>query len=280
MLYITRRFGYSLVVLLSVLAFAVAPIAARQPQPPGLIWHYQLPDGAAYGLGLSEDGSNLVTVIGFGFDPGGQIVSLDPATGSVRWLVETPEGASAEPLIVDGVVYAGMGSLVGGGAAVYALDAMTGAELWRTDIENRDLPATPIDALTLSNGTLFVNRGDAWLFALDAASGEVSWTFDLQKPSRGAPWVDGDTVYIATGFDGAWLYAVDAATGEERWRVEDPANPVTGPVVADGLLLCAVREWRNSRLRCRFRFGALARHGRSAGRGGRYGSAAGTTVAD
>lgn len=210
--------------------------ALAQSAPPQIAWRYTLDDGAAYGLGISGDGTSLVAVVGFGFDPGGQIISLDPATGQARWAVDTPESAAGDPIIVDGVVYAGMGNLVGGGAAVYALDAATGAELWRTDIENRDLPATPIDAVAFSNGTIYVNRGDAWLYALDAASGDVKWTFDLEKPSRGSAWVDGDTVFVATGFDGAWIYAIDAATGDERWRIDDAMNPVTGPVVSDGLL--------------------------------------------
>src|SRR5215211_5822802 len=85
-----------------------------QAGEPALSWHYELTDGAASGLGISGDGETLVAVIGFGFDPGGQIVSLDPANGEVRWHVDTPEGASADPSVVDGVVYAGMGSLVGG----------------------------------------------------------------------------------------------------------------------------------------------------------------------
>lgn len=224
-------------ILLAMVGFVgLTEGVAAQATGPSVAWNYTLSDGGAYGLGISADGETLVAVIGFGFDPGGQIVSLDPVTGAVRWQLDTSEGAAADPVVVDGTVYAGMGSLVGGGAAVYALDAATGAELWRTDVENRELPATPIDAITVANGMVFVNRGDAVLLALDAATGSVTWETDVEKPSRGAPWVAGDTVYIATGFDGARILAIDAATGEERWAVEGPVNPVTGPVLAGPLL--------------------------------------------
>ncbi|MEZ4530331.1 MAG: PQQ-binding-like beta-propeller repeat protein [Thermomicrobiales bacterium] len=109
---------------------------------------------------------------------------------------------------------------------VYAVDAKTGDELWRTDVENRELPATPIDAVTYANGTLFfVNRGDAVLLALDAASGAIAWEVDLQKPSRGAPFVEGDTVFVSTGFDGGRIVAVDAATGENDWVSEEQTIP-------------------------------------------------------
>ncbi|TXG79161.1 MAG: hypothetical protein E6R14_11545 [Thermomicrobiales bacterium] len=226
------------VVLLVLLVLVVgAGGTLAQTRAPQLGWHYTFPDGAAYGLGVSETGDVLVAVIGFGFDPGGQIVSLDPATGDVRWSVETGEGASADPIVADGVVYVGMGSLTGGGAAVYALDAATGAERWRTDVENRTLPATPIDTVVFSNGKLFVNRGDAILIKLDAATGDLEWEVDLQKPSRGAPFVADGMVFVTTGFDGGRIVAYDAETGAERWSVEDTDNPVTGPVLADGHLL-------------------------------------------
>jgi outer membrane protein assembly factor BamB len=234
--YLVRRASAALVLSFVIASMSYGQVSAQPERPPHVLWSDALTDGAAYGLGMSEDGSDLVAVVGFGFDPGGQIVSLDPATGEVRWQVDTPESASGDPIVSEGIVYAGMGNLVGGGAAVYALDAATGAELWRTDVENRELPATPIDAITLANGTLFVNRGDAVLLALDAATGELRWEVDLQKPSRGAPFVDGETVYVSTGFDGARIFAFDAATGEERWSVEDPANPVTGPVLAGELV--------------------------------------------
>lgn len=210
--------------------------ASAQPGAPAVSWSYLPTDGAAYGLGLSEDGSTLVAVIGFGFDPGGQIVSLDPVNGEVLWTVETAEGALAGPIVVDGVVYAGMGSLVGGGAAVYSLDAATGGELWRTDVNDPQLPATPIDAIAYSDRKLFVNRGDAVLLKLDAATGAIDWEIELQKPTRGAPAVSGDMVFVATGFDGGIVLAFDAATGEARWSVEDPANPVTGSVLSGELL--------------------------------------------
>jgi eukaryotic-like serine/threonine-protein kinase len=231
-----RRSIAALLIFFVLGLFSFGEVTAQTPPSPHLLWNYALTDGATYGLGMSGDGSELIAAIGFGFDPGGQIVSLDPATGAVRWLVETDEAPSADPIVIDGVVYAGIGSLVGGGAAVYALDAGSGAVLWETDIERGDLPATPIDAVTLSNGTLYVNRGDATLLALDAATGELKWEFDMQKPSRGAPFVEGDTVYVSTGFDGGRIFALDAATAEVRWSVEDRENPVTGPVLANGLL--------------------------------------------
>jgi outer membrane protein assembly factor BamB len=231
-----RRLGLAPMLALLIGLIALGSVAARQTSPPAPVWTYEFTDGAAYGLGLSEDGGTLIAVVGFGFDTGGTIISLDPATGEEIWAFSTEEGASADPIVVDGVVYAGMGSLVGGGAAVYALDATAGAELWRADIMNHELPATPVDAVVFADGKLFVNRADATLLKLDAASGQIEWSLDIQKPSRGAPAVAGDTVYVSTGFDGARILAIDNQDGTVRWSVEDPVNPVTGPVLANGFL--------------------------------------------
>ncbi|MCO5219961.1 MAG: PQQ-binding-like beta-propeller repeat protein [Thermomicrobiales bacterium] len=230
---------YIVLVAMAVLSIGVAVAGetiVQAAQTPQIEWQYRPADGAVYGIGQSADGDTLIAAIGYGFEAGGQIVSLDPATGAVLWQHDTPEAASADPIVVDGVVYAGMGNLTGGGAAVYALDAVRGAQLWRTNVENRSIPATPVDAVVYSDGKLFINRGDAALLQIDAATGSIVWELDLQKPPRGAPFVDGTTVYVSTGFDGGRILAIDLATGQEQWSVEYPDNPVTGPVFSEGML--------------------------------------------
>lgn len=236
----SRRYWYPYFVgfflLVASFGLAHAPSALAQGAP-SVLWQVQPADGAVVGAALSSDGQHLVAVLGYGFDPGGGIVSFDPATGEQRWTVPVPESPSADPVIAGGVVYAGVGSLVSDRSAVYALDIESGVQLWRTDVSNPELPATPVDGVTSTAGTVFVNRGDGVLLALDAADGAERWSVRFERPQRGAPVTDGAMVYVATGFDGAIILALDAATGEERWRSSQPANPVTGPVVADGQLI-------------------------------------------
>lgn len=225
---------YFAVFLSSILLLVSLGSASAQSVAPQVGWQYALTDGAVYGRALSADGSDLAVVIGYGFDPGGTIVSLDPATGDERWRVDIEEAPSSNPIIEDGVVYAGIGSLVSGRSAVYALDAASGAERWRADISNSLLPATPVDGVALGGGRLYVNRGDGVVLALDAATGEQRWEVQLPKPQRGTPVYDDERVFIATGFDGAAIYALDAGTGETVWTVEGPQNPATGVAVQDG----------------------------------------------
>lgn len=233
-----RRFMATSVVLSSIVPLSVTwrERVAAQPGTPTVLWHYQPTNGAVMGRALSASGDQLVALLGHGFDPGGMVVSLDPATGAVRWQAEVPESPDADPVIVDGIVYAGIGNLVGDGAAVYAFDGATGEQFWHTEVANPALPATPIDAVVWAGAALFVNRGDGVLVKLDAATGRKQWEFQLQKPPRGAPLVVGDAVYVSTGFDGARLFAIDAVTGDMRWSIEELTNPVTGPVMGDGLL--------------------------------------------
>ena len=234
------KIGYWLrwVALCSVLvSLGFAPaVSAQDDAGPEVRWTYTPPEGAVYGSALSADGTRLVVVVGYGFSPGGAIVSLDPATGSEQWQLDIEEAPSSNPVIENGIVYAGIGSLVGGPSAAYAIDAATGAQLWRTDISNRDLPATPVDGVATGDGLLYVNRADGVLLALDLATGSVRWEAQLGKPPRGAPLAGSGTVFVSTGFDGADIFALDAATGAVRWSSQEPDNPVTGPVLADGLL--------------------------------------------
>lgn len=219
------------------LLLVIAPVGVTaQSSAPQVAWHYTPADGAIYGSAVSEDGADLVVVLGYGFDPGGAIVALDPTTGDERWRVDIEEAPSSNPIVVDGVVYAGIGSLVSGRSAVYALDAASGAQRWRTDITNTSLPATPVDGVALGGGRLYVNRGDGVVLALDAATGEQRWERQLSKPQRGTPVYESEQVFIATGFDGAAIFALDAGTGETVWDAEGPQNPATGAAVHEGTL--------------------------------------------
>lgn len=160
---------------------------------------------------------------------------------SLAWYVDLPEsrGQEASPIIVDGVMYT-----TAAWSVVYALDAVTGEELWRFDPE--------VDRSHAVNGCCdAVNRGVAWwqdrvivgtldgrLIAIDTETGEEIWsvlTVDLSQPYTitGAPRVAEGLAFIGNG--GAefgvrgYVTAYDIETGEERWRFYTvPGNPADG----------------------------------------------------
>ena len=162
----------------------------------------------------------------------------------VAWSWEIPKtGARLEttPIVVDGVLY--------GTAAfsfVFALDAVTGEEIWRWD------PAIPHErhggppsccgdvnrGVALHGDKLFVGLLDGRLVAMDRTDGSLVWTVQTTPSGSdysitGAPRVVGNAVVIGNG--GAeygvrgYVTAYDTETGDELWRTHTvPGNPADG----------------------------------------------------
>ncbi len=162
----------------------------------------------------------------------------------VAWNWEIPRtGARLEttPIVVDGVLY--------GTAAfsfVFALDAVTGEEIWRWD------PAIPHERLggprsccgdvnrgvAVHGDKLYVALLDGRLVALGRTDGSLVWTVHTTPAGSdysitGAPRVAGNAVVIGNG--GAeygvrgYVTAYDTETGDELWRTHTvPGNPADG----------------------------------------------------
>ncbi len=153
--------------------------------------------------------------------------------------LHTRRGVEATPLIVDGVMY-----VTSSWSVVYALDAVTGALIWKYDpqVPRATLAMGCCDAVNRgvawSDGRVFVGTYDGRLVALDARNGAPLWdvqTTDRESPYTitGAPKVAGDVVVIGNG--GAelgvrgFVTGYDVASGEQRWRFYTvPGNPADG----------------------------------------------------
>jgi len=148
-------------------------------------------------------------------------------------------GHEATPLVVDGVMY-----LTSAWSVVFALDAATGAELWRWDPEvpgeyaQRACCDVVNRGVAVYRGRVYVGVLDGRLAALDARTGQPVWqvvTVDRSRPYTvtGAPRVVKGRVIIGNG--GAelgvrgYVSAYDADTGERVWRTYTvPGNPADG----------------------------------------------------
>ncbi len=139
------------------------------------------------------------------------------------------------PLVHDGVMF-----LHTAPDTVLALDATTGAELWRHAYAvTGGIVSTQKMGLGLGGGTVFAPTSDLHVIALDARTGQKTWDHEiaLSAPAtsrtvfnlRSPPLVAGDKVIqgvtASAGPGGGFVVAIDIATGKEAWRFHTTARP-------------------------------------------------------
>lgn len=163
------------------------------------------------------------------------LLARDVETGDLDWTLEVASGAGGlgTATVVDGAVYV-RGHL--DDPRVYAVDASTGRERWRVELD-----AAAWDPLAVANATVFVADTESKLYALDAVTGDVRWT---RSPTAGLDW---DTPVVSDGrlyarSRAEALVAFDAADGAEVWRHEVDAERIGAVAVADGMVFVTVSE--------------------------------------
>lgn len=163
-----------------------------------------------------------------------------PETLRLRWRVDVGEGY-ATPIVVGKTVYAF--TRRDGKEGMTALDADTGATVWRTDypvryeayedaVDHGDGPkATPL----FHDGKLYTLGISGTISSFDAFSGILVW----QKPappiqpdvgSASSPIGDRDVIIVQEGYDA--LTAFEANTGRVKWTVKNEFR-YASPIIAD-----------------------------------------------
>ncbi|OYU93591.1 MAG: PQQ-dependent dehydrogenase, methanol/ethanol family [Bacteroidetes bacterium B1(2017)] len=181
-----------------------------------------------YGLNYSENRFSKLT----------QISDKNAKNLGLVWTYEmgAERGVEATPLVANGVMY-----VTGPWSIVYAINALTGKELWKYDPEvpknygEKACCDVVNRGVALYKGKVFVASLDGRLIALNATNGKKIWetlTVDSSKPYTitGAPRVIKGNVIIGNG--GAeygvrgYLSAYNAETGKQAWRFYSvPGNP-------------------------------------------------------
>ncbi len=106
-----------------------------------------------------------------------------------------------------------------GGSEINAVEAATGDEVWTSDPFGN---GAFVSAPTVVDGILYIGRATSIrpLFAIDAATGDEIWEFsEADGRIDGAPRVVDGVVYVCSE-DGS-LYALDADTGSLEWEFSD-----------------------------------------------------------
>ena len=175
----------------------------------GLLWSYEA-DGHAILFNVKDE-----VVIAGGRR---EFFGLDVSTGELRWLYEIKGLLVYQtfPTLEGGVLY------VSSGSYLEALDASTGASLWKyeTGAPSRDLIPTP----DVVGGVVYAVLRDGHLHALDATAGTLLWRPGVPGPSDtvllGSPKVVEGVAYVDSADQ--LLNAFAASTGELLWRSAAP----------------------------------------------------------
>lgn len=153
--------------------------------------------------------------------------------------IDSEAGMEATPLVVDGRMY-----VTAPWSVVYALDAASGAVLWKYDPRVRRDTSIKFCCGSINRGAavwggnVYAGTLDGRLLAIDARSGELVWETQTTDPDKsysitGAPRVVNGKVIIGNGGSEfgvrGYVTAYDAASGEQVWRFHTvPGNPADG----------------------------------------------------
>jgi PQQ-dependent dehydrogenase (methanol/ethanol family) len=155
-----------------------------------------------------------------------QITTQNIAKLGAAWTsqkFDAPAAARTMPLVHDGLMF------VTAGPSVYALDAKTGARVWRFQGgPQASMGAPGREGVAVGDGLVFVGLSDARVIALREKTGELVWNKyvgdkarDKGQVASGAPLYAGGLVSIGLSADNGWrgqVVALNGKTGEEAWR--------------------------------------------------------------
>ncbi|MFK5996615.1 MAG: PQQ-binding-like beta-propeller repeat protein [Rhodobacterales bacterium] len=170
--------------------------------------------GLAYGNGV------LVATTGFG-----EVVAIDPASGSVRWRQRTNAGISGAPVVINGEAIA-----VTLDNKAIALDLTYGRIRWQiqsggsvTGLIGTGAPAALGDfvALPFASGELIgANTATgARIWSAAVSAGRKGLARGIVGAISGDPVISGNTVYAANQV--GRLISIDMKTGTRNWTVND-----------------------------------------------------------
>jgi alcohol dehydrogenase (cytochrome c) len=223
---------------------AVAAASGQQPTPPPeapmpqILQQYKAV--TAERLKQPEDSDWLMirrTYDGWGYSPLSQITTGNVARLQPAWIFSTGvnNGHEAAPIVNNGVMFVSTP-----GNQVIALDARTGAFLWRY---RRPIPEDAIVLHPTNRGVavygdkVFLAANECVLVALDARTGKEVWTTTVEDNSKGyymtlAPLIaDGKVLVGASGGElgvRGFVAAFNPDTGAQIWKaytVPAPGEP-------------------------------------------------------
>src|SRR5215467_14412513 len=237
MMLLKKMLRVAFVILCSSVASYVIAIAAGQ-ETPTLLKNYK--PVTTQRLLKPDDGDWLTirrTYDGWGYSPLDKINTSNVSRLKPVWTIQTGESRVHEsaPIVNGGVIF-----VTAPNNQVIALDAKTGAILWRY---KRPRPSGALVLHDTSRGValygnnVYFAAGESIVVALDARTGKEVWTTTVADNKAAyyislAPLVANGKVMVGTsggeyGVRG-FVAALDADTGKELWRtytIPGPGEP-------------------------------------------------------
>ncbi len=170
------------------------------------------------------------TYNGHNFSPLDQINKDNVGDLKPAWHAPLRPGTSmASPVVHDGVMF-----LHAFPDTVIAMDATTGAILWRHEYDSKTGSSSKL-GVSFHGDNVLVPTSDLHVLALNAKTGDEVWDHKIETEATGGyqlrsePLVVGDKVIqgITASFasKGGFILGIDANTGEECWRFNTIARP-------------------------------------------------------
>lgn len=196
-------------------------VAVAEDAEPQLLWSTKIA-GLQQGSAAVADGQVFAPVLG-----GTSVVSLDAASGKVRWTRPLADTSPYPPIIDKDSVY-----VITGSCTLYKLSRADGKVAW-----SRWLSSSISSMPTLSGGRVYAAAHDTpgrsgrmggWhLVCLDAAKGKELWAAKIGNDILGAPLVDKGQAIVCTQ-DGD-IHAFDIEKGKALWKADTSSSSMPVP---------------------------------------------------
>ncbi|WP_327403298.1 serine/threonine-protein kinase [Streptomyces sp. NBC_01288] len=197
-------------------------------------WAYPIGDAASCGgvpvrITPAPDGQVYVAA-------GTRVLSVEVASGRVRWHFEAPAVFLCPPTFAPGPAVTGGGIYLADYlGTVYALDAADGRDRWRIATESR----ASIEPVLVAAGHVHVGSGKG-LYTLDAVTGTPKWRFQAGGDIVGTPAVAEGRIHF--GSTDHLLYTLKADDGRLRWKLATGGEITGAPVVRDGVVYACSKD--------------------------------------
>lgn len=151
--------------------------------------------------------------------------STNVAAIDLDWSYTTGGALTSSPAVSAGTVYVGSAD-----DYLYAINATTGALVWRFKTGNSIVDSTP----AVVGGVVYVGSTDNYLYAVNATTGTQKWKFQTGGAINSSPAVVNGTVYVGSADNN--VYALNATTGAQKWKFPTGSMVLSSPAVSNGVV--------------------------------------------